>query len=68
MVDRSATVGDPVPLPVSFWFETAMLAASGVVLWLAVAAIKREQNRRHDHIRQERALLPGRRTARRYAP
>lgn len=38
-----------VPLPATFWLETALLALSVLTLWLVVSAMKRAQRRRKYH-------------------
>jgi hypothetical protein len=52
-------------LPATFWIETVLLAASAIVLWLVVFAIKRAQQRRNYHVWQGSAVPARHRSARR---
>jgi hypothetical protein len=57
-----------MPLPVSFWIETALLAVSAIVLWMTVAAVKRDQMQRRPQALQTLAIANRRRPTRRAAP
>jgi hypothetical protein len=59
-------MNDSLPLPMTFWIETALLAASAIALWVVVFAIKRAQHRRNYHIWQGTAAPARRRPWRRW--